>query len=65
MSEEASRLLDVEIDTLVDVRYTEAKGIRFTSRRESETLEDVLLEEEIIDGERLSLVRRPRGRRAG
>jgi len=51
MSEEASRLLDMEIDKLVDVCYKEAKGILSTSRRELETLKDVLLEEEIIDGE--------------
>lgn len=50
MSEEAMRLLDMEIDQLVDVCYKEALAILSTNRRQLELLKDKLLEEEIVDG---------------
>jgi len=50
MSEEASRLLDMEIDQLVDMCYKEAIGILSTNKRQLELLKDKLLEEEIVDG---------------
>ena len=50
MSGEASRLVDMEIDKLVSVCYTEAKAIITTHRNELEALKDKLLEEEIVDG---------------
>jgi len=51
MSEDASRLVDMEIDKLVDMCYKEAKAIVTTHRSELETLKNELLEEEIVDGE--------------
>jgi cell division protease FtsH len=51
MSEEASRLLDMEIDQLVDVCYKEAIGILSTNKRQLELLKDKLIEEEIVDGQ--------------
>jgi cell division protease FtsH len=50
MSGEAARLLDMEIDKLVDVCYKEALGILGTNRRQLEILKDKLIEEEIVDG---------------
>ena len=51
MSGEAARLVDMEIDRLVDDCYDEAKAIIGTHRRELEVLKDKLIEEEIVDGE--------------
>jgi len=51
MSGEAARLVDMEIDRLVDDCYDEAKAIIGTHKRELEVLKDKLLEEEIVDGE--------------
>tara|TARA_B100000287_G_C20636728_1_gene781926 strand:- start:8 stop:1771 length:1764 start_codon:yes stop_codon:yes gene_type:complete len=51
MSEEASRLVDMEIDKLVDICYKEALGILGTSTRRLELLKDKLLDEEIVDGQ--------------
>jgi cell division protease FtsH len=51
MSEEASRLLDMEIDQLVDVCYKEAIGILGTNKQQLELLKDKLIEEEIVDGQ--------------
>jgi cell division protease FtsH len=51
MSEEASRLVDMEIDKLVNLCYKEALGILGTNKRQLELLKDKLLEEEIVDGE--------------
>src|SRR5210317_963966 len=51
MSDEASRLVDMEIDKLVDLCYKEALGILGTNKRQLELLKDKLLEEEIVDGE--------------
>lgn len=51
MSGEASRLIDMEIDKLVDACYKDAKACLNTQRRELESLKDKLLEEEIVDGE--------------
>jgi len=50
MSEEASRLVDMEIDKLVDLCYKEALGILGTNTRQLELLKDKLLDEEIVDG---------------
>ena len=50
MSEDASRLVDMEIDRLVDACYTEAKAVLTTHRRELEELKNKLLEDEIVDG---------------
>jgi cell division protease FtsH len=51
MSDEASRLVDMEIDKLVDLCYKEALGILGANKRQLELLKDKLLEEEIVDGE--------------
>ena len=51
MSDEASRLLDMEIDKLVDLCYKEALGILGTNKRQLELLKDKLLDEEIVDGQ--------------
>src|SRR6056300_765366 len=51
MSEDSARLLDMEIDHLVDICYKEAKAIIVTHKRELEVLKDKLLEEEIVDGQ--------------
>src|SRR5210317_1268037 len=51
MSDEASRLVDMEIDKLVDLCYKEALGILGTNKRQLELLKDKLLEEEIVDGQ--------------
>lgn len=50
MSSDAGRLIDMEIDKLVDECYKEAKGILTTHRRQLEILKDKLIEEEIVDG---------------
>ena len=50
MSGEASRLVDMEIDKLVDLCYKEALGILGANKRQLELLKDKLLEEEIVDG---------------
>lgn len=50
MSGEATRLVDMEIDRLVDACYKEAKAILTTHRRELEELKNKLIEEEIVDG---------------
>ena len=51
MSGEAARLVDMEIDRLVDDCYDEAKAIIGTHKRELEVLKNKLIEEEIVDGE--------------
>jgi cell division protease FtsH len=51
MSDEASRLVDMEIDKLVDLCYKEALGILGANKRQLELLKDKLLEEEIVDGQ--------------
>jgi cell division protease FtsH len=51
MSDEASRLVDMEIDKLVDLCYKEAFGILGANKRQLELLKDKLLEEEIVDGQ--------------
>ena len=51
MSGEAARLVDMEIDRLVDECYEEAKAIIETHKRELEVLKNKLIEEEIVDGE--------------
>jgi cell division protease FtsH len=51
MSGDASRLVDMEIDQLVDLCYKEALGILSTNRRQLELLKDKLIEEEIVDGD--------------
>jgi len=51
MSEEAARLVDMEIDQLVDTCYKEALAILSTNKRQLELLKDKLLEEEIVDGQ--------------
>ena len=51
MSEDASRLVDMEIDKLVDLCYKEAIGILGTNKRQLELLKDKLLDEEIVDGD--------------
>lgn len=50
MSEEAARIIDMEIDTLVDICYKEALAILGTNRSQLELLKDKLIEEEIVDG---------------
>lgn len=50
MSGEASRLVDMEIDQLVDSCYKDAKACLETHRRELEVLKEQLIEEEIVDG---------------
>ena len=50
MSGEACRLVDMEIDQLVDSCYKEAKTILTTNRPQLELLKDKLIEEEIVDG---------------
>ena len=51
MSEEATRLVDMEIDKLVDECYAEAREILTVHRRQLEDLKDKLLEDEIVDGD--------------
>jgi cell division protease FtsH len=51
MSGEAARLVDMEIDQLVDECYKEAKAIIVTHKRELEVLKEKLIEEEIVDGD--------------
>ena len=51
MSEEAARLVDMEVDQLVSGCYKEALAILTTNRRQLEILKDKLLEEEIVDGQ--------------
>ena len=51
MSGEAARLVDMEIDKLVDLCYKEALGILGANKRQLELLKDKLLEEEIVDGQ--------------
>ena len=51
MSEEATRLVDMEIDKLVDLCYKEALGILGANARQLELLKDKLLDEEIVDGD--------------
>jgi cell division protease FtsH len=51
MSGDASRLVDMEIDQLVDLCYKEALGILSTNCRQLELLKDKLIEEEIVDGD--------------
>ena len=51
MSEEANRLVDMEIDQLVDECYAEAREILSVHRRELDELKNKLLEDEIVDGE--------------
>ena len=51
MSNEASRLVDMEIDELVDRCYKEAKGILSTHRKQLDELKEKLIEEEIVDGD--------------
>ena len=51
MSEEANRLVDMEIDHLVDECYAEAREILSVHRRELDELKNKLLEDEIVDGE--------------
>ena len=50
MSSEASRLVDMEIDRLVDSCYKEARAILETNKLELEELKNKLIEEEIVDG---------------
>ena len=51
MSEEASRLVDMDIDQLVDECYAEAREILTVHRRQLDELKNKLLEDEIVDGE--------------
>jgi len=51
MSGEAARLVDMEIDRLVDDCYEEAKAIIGTHKRELDVLKNKLIDEEIVDGE--------------
>ena len=51
MSGEACRLVDMEIDKLVDACYKEALAILTTNRRQLELLKEKLIEEEIVDGQ--------------
>ena len=51
MSGEACRLVDMEIDQLVDACYKEALAILTTNRRQLELLKEKLIEEEIVDGQ--------------
>ena len=51
MSGEACRLVDMEIDKLVDACYKEATAILSTNRRQLELLKEKLIEEEIVDGQ--------------
>lgn len=51
MSGEACRLVDMEIDQLVDNCYKEATAILSTNRRQLELLKEKLIEEEIVDGQ--------------
>ena len=51
MSEEANRLVDMEIDQLVDECYAEAREILSVHKRELDELKNKLLEDEIVDGE--------------
>ena len=51
MSGEASRLIDMEIDQLVDNCYKEAVAILTTNRKQLELLKEKLIEEEIVDGQ--------------
>ena len=51
MSGEACRLVDMEIDQLVDACYKEATAILSTNRRQLELLKEKLIEEEIVDGQ--------------
>jgi cell division protease FtsH len=51
MSGEAARLVDMEIDRLVDSCYKDAKACLETHRHELEVLKEKLIEEEIVDGQ--------------
>lgn len=51
MSGESSRLIDMEIDQLVDLCYKEAKSILTINRKQLEELKNKLIEEEIVDGD--------------
>jgi cell division protease FtsH len=50
MSGEAARLVDMEIDRLVDSCYKDAKAVLATHRNDLEELKNKLIEEEIVDG---------------
>jgi cell division protease FtsH len=51
MSSEASKLVDLEINSLVDNCYREAVGIIEGNRDKLEELKDKLIEDEIVDGD--------------
>jgi cell division protease FtsH len=51
MSGEAARLVDMEIDRLVDSCYKDAKAILATHRNDLDELKNKLIEEEIVDGQ--------------
>jgi cell division protease FtsH len=51
MSDEARRLVDMEVDQLVDGCYKEATAILSTNRHGLEILKDRLIDEEIVDGQ--------------
>lgn len=51
MSNDASCIIDMEIDRLVDECYKEAKTILNTHRQQLDNLKDKLIEEEIVDGD--------------
>ena len=51
MSSEASKFIDLEINSLVDHCYREAVGIIEGNRDKLEELKDKLIEDEIVDGE--------------
>jgi len=51
MSDEAGRLVDMEIDALVDECYAEAQEILSVHRRQLDELKNKLIEDEIVDGD--------------
>ena len=51
MSSEASKLVDLEINSLVDNCYRETMGIIEENRDKLEELKDKLIEDEIVDGD--------------
>ena len=51
MSDEAGRLVDMEIDALVDECYAEAREILSVHRRQLDELKNKLIEDEIVDGD--------------
>lgn len=51
LSQEAARLIDLEIDAIVESAYLETKGTLETFRNQLEIVKNKLIEEEIVDGE--------------